>query len=604
MQLRGRYNLQSKEPNKEIYAGSYDYNTFIHEVGHGLGLKHPFEVSGDRPVFPGGVNGNYQVLGTNSAIHTMKSAMAYASGYTFDANGSIILNSDFYINNNTVFDYGYMKTTGIFDILALQYYYGANTNYKSGDDAYAIPDGPNTPNTGMYWTTIYDTGGSDTISYGGTKNAIIDLRAATGDTSPTGGGFFSHAVNTYGGFIIAKDSIIENATGGSGADKITGNNVANILTANNGNDTVTGAGGDDALDGGGGSDTAIFSGARSEYTVSESSGVVTVADKTTGRDGTDTLKNFELFKFSDKTYTLAELVGPPAGSTFSLSASTYSVSEAGGKLTVTVNRTGDLSSAAKVTLKTSDVTATAGADYTAVDVTLDFAINAPTATVDIPILQDLLVETTETFSVTLSSPTGNATLGTTSTATVSILDDEVAAPTITITPASVLEGNAGLTDLVFTLTRSGSTTSPFSVNYATQFDTADTDDFVAATGLATFLAGEATTTVTVKVKGDTIVEPNETLKLVLTQLVSGWPRTPTRPPSRSASEPSSMTTSLPPLRGETGAPRLLPRRASRARMFARRLSRSHARRPASPSSMPPGSRSPTERRALNRSSRS
>ncbi len=153
--------------------------------------------------------------------------------------------------------------------------------------------------------TLNGVQGTDTVDYSAlTEGIVIKLSGATPSTVKVG--------------QLSTDIVsnIENVVGGQGNNELTGDTLANNLKGLGGSDTVTGAGGDDALDGGGGSDTAIFSGARSEYTVSESSGVVTVADKTTGRDGTDTLKNFELFKFSDKTYTLAELVGPPAGSTF------------------------------------------------------------------------------------------------------------------------------------------------------------------------------------------------------------------------------------------------------------------------------------------------
>lgn len=79
----------------------------------------------------------------------------------------------------------------------------------------------------------------------------------------------------------------------------TGNTASETFTGGAGRDTFTGNGGNDTLDGAGDIDTAIYSGNRSMYTVSLSSGVITVADALTGRDGRDTLRDIERVKFAD-----------------------------------------------------------------------------------------------------------------------------------------------------------------------------------------------------------------------------------------------------------------------------------------------------------------
>ena len=81
-------------------------------------------------------------------------------------------------------------------------------------------------------------------------------------------------------------------TGGSGADSLTGGS---------GNDTITGNGGNDFINGGNGIDTAVFSGTRSQYTINNSGGVLTITDAVAGRNGTDTLTNVEQARFSDYT---------------------------------------------------------------------------------------------------------------------------------------------------------------------------------------------------------------------------------------------------------------------------------------------------------------
>jgi hypothetical protein len=86
---------------------------------------------------------------------------------------------------------------------------------------------------------------------------------------------------------------IENVLGGYGADRITGNAVANVMEGGAGNDTI---------DGGAGTDTARFTGAKADYDITVGAGgVITVADKTANRDGTDTLTNIEKLQFSDQT---------------------------------------------------------------------------------------------------------------------------------------------------------------------------------------------------------------------------------------------------------------------------------------------------------------
>jgi uncharacterized protein len=94
--------------------------------------------------------------------------------------------------------------------------------------------------------------------------------------------------------------------------------------------------------------------------------------------------------------------------------------------------------------------------------------------------------------------------------------------TVSISDASVLEGNAGIAQLTFTVSRSANT-GDFTVDYATEDGTATTadDDYLADSGTLTFAAGGALSqTVTVTVNGDTDPEPDETLSVVLSGLQS------------------------------------------------------------------------------------
>jgi len=113
--------------------------------------------------------------------------------------------------------------------------------------------------------------------------------------------------------------------------------------------------------------------------------------------------------------------------TLNLSASTYSVLESGGAVTVTVTRTSGSSGAVGVSYATSNGTATAGSDYTATSGTLSWADgDSASKTFNVSITDDSTVnEGNETFTVIISSPTGGATLGATSSATVTITDNDI-----------------------------------------------------------------------------------------------------------------------------------------------------------------------------------
>ncbi|MFT3785152.1 MAG: Calx-beta domain-containing protein [Tepidisphaeraceae bacterium] len=116
--------------------------------------------------------------------------------------------------------------------------------------------------------------------------------------------------------------------------------------------------------------------------------------------------------------------------------SSYTILENGGSAVLTVTRTGDASSAASVNWTAVNGTAIAGTDYgtlgnaTPPSGTLTWAAGDSAAkTITIPILDDLISESAEAFTVNLSSPVNAVTAAATLTGTVSITDNDLAAPT-------------------------------------------------------------------------------------------------------------------------------------------------------------------------------
>jgi hypothetical protein len=194
--------------------GSFTYQTVLHEIGHALGLKHPHDggLSG-RPTF-------YDVgLGA------------------FDGQEWTMMSYD---GPNTP-DYGNAATPMYFDIIALQHLYGANTSNRADNSSYTLA-------AEDYGATIYDVGGNDTIT-AQAQGASVTIDLGIGGIS-----YFAAGMTTYGYLVTSHTTVIENAVGGSGHDRLIGNAADNILQGNGGADTIFSSLGNDAAYGGAGND--------------------------------------------------------------------------------------------------------------------------------------------------------------------------------------------------------------------------------------------------------------------------------------------------------------------------------------------------------------
>lgn len=205
----------------------------------------------------------------------------------------------------------------------------------------------------------------------------------------------------------------------------------------------------------------------------------------------------------------------PTGLQFEVES--LSASESSGTFAVKVSRTGNPSNSVSVDFATSNGTATAGADYTATSGTLNFAPGELSKLISIPIVNDNLFENAnETFTLTLSNPTGGAILTTPSTATITIQDNDFR-PFLFIAPGPrIAEGNSGTTNLAVTVSLSNPSVEVVTVNFATANGTATAgNDYVATSGTLTVPAGSSSATINVAINGDTTVEPNETFTITL-----------------------------------------------------------------------------------------
>jgi Calx-beta domain/FG-GAP-like repeat len=199
-----------------------------------------------------------------------------------------------------------------------------------------------------------------------------------------------------------------------------------------------------------------------------------------------------------------------------LSQSSYFTSESNSTATVNVIRTGDLSSMSSVSYSTSDGTATAGQDYSAVSGAITFAPGEASKNISIPIINDNIYESPEAFNVTLSNPTTGSTIIFPGSSVVNISDND-SRPFISMNSVTVNEPPPSSTEnAVFTVQLTNPTTQTVTVNFATVNGTATAGiDYVALNGTLTFNPLETVKSVSVVIRGDGNIEPDETFSLTL-----------------------------------------------------------------------------------------
>lgn len=196
-----------ENPSSPIKEGSYDYLVALHEIGHAIGLKHPFE--GPQKISNAHDNFAYTIM-----------------SYTSFAGES---------DNYASF---YPTTPMYYDLVNIQGMYGRGV-HNPGDTVYVYKNGE------KYWQTIDDSGGVDTIVHVGKDKAVINLNI--GAWSDLGKSINFSSSSTKDTVSIGPATIIENATGGKGRDTLIGNDVANQLTGGKGKDSMRGGDGDDTF---------------------------------------------------------------------------------------------------------------------------------------------------------------------------------------------------------------------------------------------------------------------------------------------------------------------------------------------------------------------
>ncbi|WP_163271099.1 M10 family metallopeptidase [Chelativorans alearense] len=236
--------------------GNYAFTTFLHEAGHAVGLEHAHE-------------DNVMPVERDSMEYTVMSYRSYVGASTTGG----------YTNEQ----WGYAQSLMMYDIAALQHLYGADYSTNSGSTVYSWSPttgemfingtGQGAPGANRIFLTVWDGGGKDTYDFSKySTDLAVDLRPGKWTTTSSEqlaklhyDGSKIAAGNIANALLYGNDtrSLIENAKGGPGNDKIVGNGAANKLWGGAGNDVLSGGSGEDVLVGGAGADK-LYGGADND----------------------------------------------------------------------------------------------------------------------------------------------------------------------------------------------------------------------------------------------------------------------------------------------------------------------------------------------------
>jgi len=264
--------------NEKFYSVDDAYTgwgviTIYHEIGHALGLKHPFE-------------GAY-ILSKKLDSHPY-TIMSYTPGRVY-------LPHFYYDGKKITGELRLYSTPSFFsplDVEALQAKYGANVNTNPEDNVY----NPETTSDSPFYLSLWDAGGVDTIDFSDIEQpCIVNLSDGTFSTigaisldeyvyhwtaklaSQGADPQFAESYvrkfltdnfdRLYTGadnLAIVKGTIVENVKTGAGDDVVYDNVYDNVIETGDGDDVIYISGGYDEVYGGFGYDKVFVNATKSE----------------------------------------------------------------------------------------------------------------------------------------------------------------------------------------------------------------------------------------------------------------------------------------------------------------------------------------------------
>jgi Ca2+-binding RTX toxin-like protein len=208
---------------------TYRYQTYIHEIGHALGLGHSGPYNG---------NASYARHRFNDNDSWNMSIMSY-----FDQGEA---------GSGTA---RFALAPQLADIIAIQSLYGEVTTARVGDTVYGFNSTENDVFDFSQWVdagirvptlSIFDSAGEDTIDLSGfVSDQRLDLNPESFSDIGDNYNITAENVPLINILSIAPEAWVENAIGGSGNDSLTGNALNNRLEGGAGNDVLIGGAGVD-----------------------------------------------------------------------------------------------------------------------------------------------------------------------------------------------------------------------------------------------------------------------------------------------------------------------------------------------------------------------
>ncbi|MGQ3077799.1 MAG: M10 family metallopeptidase C-terminal domain-containing protein [Allorhizobium sp.] len=215
-------------------VGAHGFATFVHEIGHAIGLEHMGDYDGvaARP-------SSYQ----DSTVYSIMSYFGPSWGFGRANGEGLVAWADWVGADNKLYS---PQTPMMNDIMAMQSIYGADTTTRIEDTIYGFSANVTGEAAAIFdfnqnrnpILCIWDADGNDTLNLSGWGSASVVNLAP---------GSFSSGNSMTLNISIARGAWIENAITGAGNDRLTGNILANRLEGGAGNDVISGLGGDDIL---------------------------------------------------------------------------------------------------------------------------------------------------------------------------------------------------------------------------------------------------------------------------------------------------------------------------------------------------------------------